>query len=66
MAKDCDLYISSDVKHHVILYALERGKAIMNVSHYSSEVLGFKKFYSSVKEKLIGIESIFVENEMML
>jgi dinuclear metal center YbgI/SA1388 family protein len=66
MAKDCDLYISSDVKHHVILYALEKGKAVMNVSHYSSEVYGFKKFYNSVKDNLKGIKSVFVENEDMI
>ena len=65
-ASDCDLYISADVKHHVILYALEKGKAVMNVSHYSSEVYGFKKFYNAVKEKLIDIKSVFIENENMI
>ncbi len=66
MVKDADLFISSDIKHHVILYALEKGKCVMNVSHYSSEVYGYKKFFENIKQKLNGLNCVFYENADML
>ena len=65
LASEVDLYISSDIKHHVILYALERGKCVLCVSHYSSEVYGFKKYFENVKEKL-NVNCVFYENAQML
>ena len=65
LANEVDLYISSDIKHHVILYALERGKCVLCVSHYSSEVYGFKKYFENVKEKL-NVNCVFYENAQML
>ncbi len=66
LASEADLYISSDIKHHVILYALERGKCVLCVSHYSSEVFGFKKYFENVKEKLNDTNCVFFENAQML
>ena len=66
LAKDVDIYISSDIKHHVILYALEKGKCVMNVSHYSSEVYGYKQFFNQIKGKLNGLNCVFYENGKML
>ena len=34
---DVDLFISADIKHHVILHALEKGKCVINLSHYKSD-----------------------------
>ena len=65
-AKDVQLYVSSDIKHHVILYALEMGKCVMNVSHYSSEVYGYKRFFNQIKGKLNGLNCVFYENGKML
>lgn len=66
MASVVDLFISSDIKHHVILHALEKGKCVMNVSHYSSEVYGYKKFFEEIKGKLNGLNCVFYENADML
>ena len=66
LASEADLYVSSDIKHHVILYALERGKCVLCVSHYSSEVYGFKKYFENVKEKLKDTNCVFFENAQML
>ncbi len=52
LAKDCDLLISADIKHHVILKALTLGKKLIEVTHYSSEFYGFDKFYQAVKDKI--------------
>ena len=66
LSSEADLLVSSDIKHHVILYALEKGKCVLNVSHYSSEAYGFKKYYKIVKEKLVGLNCVFYENAQML
>ena len=61
-----DLYVSSDIKHHVILNALKRGKSVMQVTHYSSEMYGFKHFFKWANKKLSEINTIIVENDYML
>lgn len=66
LCASADLYVSSDIKHHVILYATEKGKAVLDVSHYSSEAYGFIKFYENVKQKLNGLNAIYVANDVML
>lgn len=63
---NADIYLSADVKHHIILALTESGKQVLEVNHYSSEVYGFKKFYEELKLKLNGIKAVFFENEIML
>ena len=65
-ASEADVFVSSDIKHHVILHALEMGKSVLNVSHYTSEVYGFKVFYNKIKEQLNGLNCVFVENKNMI
>ncbi|MBO7213952.1 MAG: Nif3-like dinuclear metal center hexameric protein [Clostridia bacterium] len=64
--KDVDLYVSADIKHHVILSALKRGKCVMQVTHYSSEMYGFKQFYKWANKKLREISTTIIENDLML
>ncbi len=66
LASDADIYVSSDIKHHVILHAVEKGSCVLCVSHYSSEVYGFKAFYNKIKEQLNGLNCIFCESEDMM
>ena len=61
-----DMYVSSDVKHHIILAVTEMGKTLLNVSHYSSEAYGFKYFYNHVKQQLNDISVDYLENKNML
>lgn len=63
---DVDLYVSADIKHHLILAALKRGKCVMQVTHYSSEMYGFREFYKAVKEKFSGIKTDIIESSYML
>lgn len=66
LAKDAELLISSDIKHHVLLSAIQKGKSVLQVTHYASEVYGFKKYYEKMKKLLSGISVTFIENEIML
>ena len=58
LASDCDLLLSADIKHHVILKALQQGKKLIEVTHYSSEFYGFNKFYQAIKDKLNGLTTV--------
>ena len=44
-AVDADVYCSSDIAHHVIKYALEKGKAVLQFTHYASEKWGIINLY---------------------
>lgn len=63
---DVDLYVSADIKHHIILSALKRGKCVMQVTHYSSEMYGFREFYKAVKDNFCGINTCIIEGNFML
>lgn len=43
---EADLYCSSEIAHHVIKSALDKGKAVMQFTHYSSEKGGIMSLYS--------------------
>ncbi len=58
LANEADLIVSSDVQHHVILKALSQNKKLMIVTHYSSEMYGFSKFYELLSEKLNKIKCV--------
>ncbi len=53
-----DTVISSDVPHHVILKALEMGKNLIVVTHYSSEIYGFRKVYENLKDSF-NVKTLF-------
>lgn len=48
---DADVYVTSDVAHHVLKEIVERDKGIIIIPHYVSEQYGFKKFYEWAAEK---------------
>lgn len=43
-----DVVISSDFKHNVLVELVESGVSVIVIPHYSSENLGFKRFYERV------------------
>ena len=63
LASGADLIVSADIKHHVIKEALDRGFAVMQLTHYSSEVFGMKRFADDLKAKLSGVEMEFFDDE---
>jgi len=61
LSKNSSLIVSSDIPHHMILKVIESGRKVMVVTHYASEVYGFKKFYESVniENKVFVTEEIY-------
>ena len=61
LSKTVDLIVSADIPHHMILKAVESGKCVMQITHYASEIYGFKKFYESIniENKTLVIEDIY-------
>ena len=49
LSEKSDLIVSADIPHHIILKVVESGRSVMQVTHYASEIYGFKKFYESVE-----------------
>lgn len=45
------LVVSSDVKHHVLCEAVERGLAVLILPHYAAEQYGFQQFFQSFIRK---------------
>lgn len=54
-----DLIVTSDMPHHVIKEAVERGVSVMILTHYASENYGFKKFYEKITEDVAGKTETF-------
>ena len=57
-AADADVYCSADIKHHVLCYALDRDKCVLQFTHYASEIMGIKNFY----EYFSGLTEIKKQN----
>ena len=64
-AADADCILSADIKHHVIVMALEYGMSVIQFTHYASENYGFRKIYENVRERL-GAESSYFSDERLL
>ena len=62
-----DLYCSADIKHHVLNYALDKGAAVMQFTHYASEIWGiielYEHFLNLPKIKEQNIKICFFDDE---
>jgi dinuclear metal center YbgI/SA1388 family protein len=64
---DADLIVSADIPHHIILELLERGKAVLELTHYSAEIIGFKAFVSRVVKATNGdLQTVFFEDRRFM
>ncbi|MGN1060622.1 MAG: Nif3-like dinuclear metal center hexameric protein [Candidatus Coproplasma sp.] len=63
-AKDngCNLFVSSDLKHHEIAELVESGIGVLELTHYCAESYGFNRIYENLKES-ITIPSSFLFDE---
>ncbi len=66
LAKDADLLISADISHHVLLAALNCGKAVLQLTHYASETFAMKKFIEQIFEKKINLKCYFYTDKRFL
>lgn len=46
-ASDCEMLVSADIPHHVLLAAVEKGKCVLQLTHYASEAIAMKNFAES-------------------
>ncbi len=60
-----ELLVSSDIKHHVLSLALEKGLCVVSITHYASENYGFEKYYQKIRQRL-DIPCIYHTDERLL
>lgn len=51
---NADTIVTSDMPHHVITELVSKGKNVILLTHYASEIYGFKIFYEEIKKQLNG------------
>jgi putative NIF3 family GTP cyclohydrolase 1 type 2 len=60
-----DVMISADFKHHILALALEKGLAVIQLTHYASENYGFEKYYQKIRRQT-EIPCVFHTDEQLL
>lgn len=57
----CNLFVSSDLKHHEIAELVERGVGVLELTHYSAESYGFNRIYRNIKISINLPSSFFFD-----
>ena len=65
-AEGVDLLISADIPHHVLLAALNSGKAVLQLTHYASEAFAMKNFVEEKLQKQLEIKCYFYVDERFI
>lgn len=65
LAKDADVIVSADVKHHVILQLVTQGKCLVMPTHYATENYGFKKISQDMQKVLKEKIYYYEENTLL-
>ena len=60
-----DVVVSSDFKHHLLTFAVEKGMSVVVLTHYASENYGFKKYYQKISQR-IALSCVYHTDENML
>jgi dinuclear metal center YbgI/SA1388 family protein len=60
--QNCDVYVTGDLRHHCVHEALEHGIALMDVTHYGSEVHVVEAIVSRLKENTKNEIEIFASS----
>ena len=64
---DANVIVTSDMAHHQIKQLVESGKAIVLLTHYSSENYGFNQFYVDLSNRLgDGVKTYYFEDKRFL
>lgn len=58
---NAEVIVTSDMPHHVLLDLIKKGKCVLLLTHYASEIYGFKKF---TKELSKDIEVQFFDDKI--
>ena len=60
-----DVVVSSDFKHHLLTFAVEKGMSVVVLTHYASENYGFQKYYQKISQR-IDLPCVYHTDENML
>jgi len=60
-----DVVVSSDFKHHLLTFAVEKGMSVVVLTHYASENYGFQKYYQKISQR-IDLPCAYHTDENML
>ncbi|MBR4419817.1 MAG: Nif3-like dinuclear metal center hexameric protein [Clostridia bacterium] len=66
LASEADLLISADISHHVLLTALNKGKCVLQLTHYASEVFAMKAFIEELFERKLKMKYYFCVDERFI
>lgn len=50
--ENCDVMVSADFSHHVVSEAVDRGIAVVHMTHYACENYGFYQLYETIKQQI--------------
>lgn len=64
-AYDADLLISADIPHHVVSYALDQGKSVLQLTHYASELPAMQVLAKTLQEKLKINGYVYVDKRFL-
>jgi len=64
-AKDADLLISADISHHVVSYALDEGKSVLQLTHYASEYPVLKALCEQLTKKIKINGYVYVDERFL-
>lgn len=65
ISQNADVFISSEMRHHVIADLVQRGVCVLNLTHYSSESYGFGQIAKKIIAKLSVPAAFFADGEML-
>ena len=60
-----DVIVSSDFKHHLLTFAVEKGMSVVVLTHYASENYGFQKYYKTICQR-VDLPCVFHTDETLL
>lgn len=60
-ASGCNLFVSSDIKHHQIAELVESGITVLQLTHYSAEAYGLNRIYENIKDYINATTSFFFD-----
>lgn len=59
IAQNCDIYITGDLRYHIVQDALESGIALLDITHYGGEIHVVPEIVSRLKNAANGALEIF-------
>lgn len=60
-----EVFVSSEMRHHVIADLVQRGVCVLNLTHYSSESYGFGMIAKKIIAKLSVPAAFFADGQML-